>query len=207
MAPARHYTGSEREHMAAAGKKILKVAIADLTLDPENARKHGDRDIDAIAASLEQFGQQSPIVITADKLVAKGNGTLMAAMKLGWEHIDAVQTTLSGAELRAYAIADNQTGLLSEWDISRLTEQLQGIEAEQVMLLAALGFNDHELGELLGAATVEHQAVELDEIEEDTKDAFSIRVDGVSPEDKQAILDGIASLLESGGYGYSAAAY
>ncbi len=40
-------------------KKILSVKVSDLTLDPNNARKHGESDIAAIAASLSQFGQQT----------------------------------------------------------------------------------------------------------------------------------------------------
>lgn len=117
--------------------------IANLQLDPDNARKHTDVDVEAIAKSLDKFGQQSPIVITSDGTVVKGNGTMLAAMRLGWESIDAVVTTLSGDELRAYAIADNQTGLLSEWDDEKLREQLKAFEQDEE-LLASLGFKDLE---------------------------------------------------------------
>lgn len=133
--------------------------IANLTLDPENARKHSEVDIDAIARSLEQFGQQTPIVITPEGTVIKGNGTLMAAHKLGWESIECRVTELTGDQLRAYAIADNQTGLLSEWDIEKLTEQIKAFEDEE--LRKSLGFDDFELVRLLD---IESEDSELPEI-------------------------------------------
>ena len=51
------------------------VAIESLELDPNNARKHSKRNLDAIAASLEKFGQRKPIVIHNGVVIA-GNGTL-----------------------------------------------------------------------------------------------------------------------------------
>jgi ParB-like chromosome segregation protein Spo0J len=127
-------------------KKIITVKLDSLTLDPNNARKHGETDIEAIAKSLDQFAQQSPIVITADNLVIKGNGTVMAAMKLGWKTIEAIRTELTGQELKAYGVADNQTGLLSSWDNDKLLELLQGFDDE---LLASTGFDDDAIAELL----------------------------------------------------------
>jgi ParB-like chromosome segregation protein Spo0J len=89
--------------------RIVKVKISDLTLDPSNARRHSESGIDAVAKSLDAFGQQSPLVITSDNVVIKGNGTLMAAMKLNWTHVDAIRTNLTGQQVTAYAIADNRT--------------------------------------------------------------------------------------------------
>ena len=41
----------------------MKISITDLSLDPKNARKHSARNLEAIAASLEKFGQRKPIVV------------------------------------------------------------------------------------------------------------------------------------------------
>jgi hypothetical protein len=35
------------------------VPVGALVLDPANARKHGSRNLDAIAGSLRQFGQRA----------------------------------------------------------------------------------------------------------------------------------------------------
>jgi len=130
-----------------AVKKILSVKVPDLTLDPNNARKHGEKDIAAIAASLEKFSQQTPIVITSDNVVIKGNGTLMAAMKLNWTHVEAIRTNLTGQQVTAYALADNQTGLLSTWDNEKLLELLQGLDEQS--LIDACGFDEMAMAELM----------------------------------------------------------
>lgn len=65
--------------------KIVKVD--DLQYDPENPRKHNDKNIQAIAASLKEFGQQRPIVVTRKGIVVAGNGTLEAARLLKWGEI------------------------------------------------------------------------------------------------------------------------
>jgi len=130
-----------------AVKKILSVKVSDLTLDPNNARKHGERDLAAIVASLEKFEQQTPIVITSDNVVIKGNGTVMAAMKLGWTHVEAIRTNLTGQQVTAYALADNQTGLLSTWDNEKLLELLQGLDEQS--LIDACGFDEMAMAELM----------------------------------------------------------
>jgi DNA modification methylase len=140
---------------------MLVKNVSDLHLDPRNARRHGDADLEAIVNSLERFGQQTPIVIDASNVVVKGNGTLMAAMKLGWETIECIETKLSGDALKAYAIADNQTGLLSQWDEERLAQQIAELkESEEVGLIEALGFSEVRIEELLELNVPE---VELEE--------------------------------------------
>ena len=41
----------------------LAVPIESLALDPENARTHNDRNLEAIKRSLQAFGQLKPIVV------------------------------------------------------------------------------------------------------------------------------------------------
>ncbi len=63
------------------------VKIDALMLDSATVRRHSQRNLDAIAASLKQFGQQKPVVVDADGVVVAGNGTLAAARALGWDKI------------------------------------------------------------------------------------------------------------------------
>lgn len=125
--------------------RVKRVKVADLASDPANVRLHSQRNVDAVAASLQRFGQQKPIVIDASKTVRAGNGTLAAALKLGWTEIDAVQTDLDGAEATAYAIADNRTAELAEWDDAALFQQLQALNDTDEELLAACAFTQAEL--------------------------------------------------------------
>lgn len=137
--------------------KVLSVPLSDLKEDPQNARKHGQRNIEAIKASLDRFGQQTPIVIDGDNVVRKGNGTFRAARELGWDKLQCVRTTLAGSEAKAYAIADNRTGDLAEWDELVLAETIKSLQSEEDEALSlATGFDDDEVDELLERLAEEH---------------------------------------------------
>jgi len=106
------------------------MKCSELELDPANVRLHDARNLEAIKQSLEKFGQQKPIVVDGDGIVRAGNGTLMAARELGWKTISAVRTELTGDEAIAYAVADNRTAELAEWDRAELAALLDRLDAE-----------------------------------------------------------------------------
>lgn len=147
------------------GLQIVKRSVKDLSNDPANARKHDDTNIGAIVASLRRFGQQKPIVIDSNNIVRAGNGTLQAAMTLGWETIDCIVTALKGSDAIAYAIADNRTAELAEWDDEVLAAQLNGLLADDEDLLNAAGFTAEEVEAMLDALEPVVEIVE-DEVPE-----------------------------------------
>lgn len=119
--------------------KVEKVKIAALTVDPENARKHSRRNIEAIASSLDKFGQRRPLVVW-DNIIIAGNGTVEAAKTLGWTDIEIarVPAEWSSDQARAYALVDNRTAELADWDPQMLAVQLVDLDS--------MGFNVSELG-------------------------------------------------------------
>jgi ParB-like chromosome segregation protein Spo0J len=117
--------------------------ISSLVLDPANARKHGPKNLAAIKGSLARFGQQKPIIISDAGVVIAGNGTLTAAMELGWTEIDCVRTHLSGSDLTAFGIADNRTAELAEWDPENLGALLGALDEE--FPLDQIGFDEADL--------------------------------------------------------------
>jgi site-specific DNA-methyltransferase (adenine-specific) len=120
--------------------KIERLAITELKLDPNNARKHDETNLDAIAGSLTQFGQRKPIVISKDNTVVAGNGTVTAAQKLGWQEIDVVRIPAEwdADRIKAFALADNRSAELAAWDVKVLNAQL--------MELVELDFDIQEIG-------------------------------------------------------------
>jgi hypothetical protein len=132
------------------GLRSLAVPLESLRLDPRNARRHGERNQRSIKYSLEKFGQQKPISVDADGIILAGNGTYEQAKALGWTHIAAVRSELRGVEARAFAIADNRTGELAEWDAEELAAQLEEIEdAAAGIDMARLEITNEELDALL----------------------------------------------------------
>jgi ParB-like chromosome segregation protein Spo0J len=114
----------------------LVVNIESLTYDLHNARKHNTENVRAIKNSLERFGMQKPIVALEDGTVIAGNGTLKAAKQLGWDEI-AVVRFKDRAQAQAFALADNRTGEMGEWDQNNLDSILNTMKAPDIK---ALGF-------------------------------------------------------------------
>lgn len=126
------------------------VRIDSIDVDPDNVNTHPDRNIDDIAKSLETFGQVQgrEVGLRADaNTIVFGNGTYLAARKLGWSHIIAARTHLAGDEAKAFAIAENRTRETSEWDFQALAEQLKSFDGSN--LLTSIGWADYELEPLL----------------------------------------------------------
>jgi DNA modification methylase len=122
------------------------VPIADLRQDPQNARSHDRRNLDAIKESLVKFGQVLPVVVRDGQLVG-GNATTQAALELGWTHLDATPADhLSAEEAVALAIALNRTAELASWDAGVLVDALAGLPT-----LEGTGFTAEELADLEAA--------------------------------------------------------
>lgn len=121
--------------------QIEKISITKLKADPNNARTHDNANLEAIANSLTQFGQRKPIVISKDDIVVAGNGTLAAAKSLGWIDIDVVRVPpdWDHDRIKAFALADNRTAELADWNHELLASQL--IELQEVdFAIEAIGF-------------------------------------------------------------------
>jgi ParB family chromosome partitioning protein len=128
------------------------VLTTSLTMDPANSRKHGERNLETIKASLNRFGQQKPIVVNSKGVVLAGNGTLAAARALGWKEIQVVRTDLEGADAVAYAIADNRTAELAEWDDDALAATLASLQNDEDFDHLVAGFTDAEIEALVNEA-------------------------------------------------------
>jgi ParB-like chromosome segregation protein Spo0J len=110
--------------------QVRTVPVDQLTLDPDNARRHDRRNLDAIKTSLREFGMQAPLVVTSEGVVVVGNGRLTAALELGWTAVPVVEFPWSDPDkVRAFAIADNRTAELAEWDGAVLLQSLDSMSA------------------------------------------------------------------------------
>jgi ParB-like chromosome segregation protein Spo0J len=128
--------------------KIEMVDVASLVSDPSNVRRHGDKNLNAIKGSLTKFGQQKPIVVDSKNIVIAGNGTLAAAKALGWKSLVVVRTDLVGVDAAAFAIADNRTAELAEWDMLGLGDTLKSL-IDSDFDISSIGFEKNYLDKLL----------------------------------------------------------
>lgn len=96
----------------------------------KNARKHAEKDIAAIAASIERFGFDDPIGIWGkSNLIVEGHGRLLAAKKLGMKEVPCIRLDhMTDKERRAYALAHNKTAELSSWLDDVLKDELSDLD-------------------------------------------------------------------------------
>src|SRR5438445_276548 len=115
----------------------------------ENNPRINDQAVDAVAASIREFGFQQPIVIDEAGVIVVGHTRYKAALKLGLKKVPViVAKDLTPEKIKAYRIADNKTADLSDWNYDLLPielAELQGMNYD----LALLGFDADELAELL----------------------------------------------------------
>ena len=76
---------------------------------PNNPRVNDDA-VDAVAASLREFGFRQPIVVDAEGVIICGHTRFKAAQKLGLDKVPVhVAKDLTPEQIKTYRIADNQT--------------------------------------------------------------------------------------------------
>ena len=123
-------------------------AVADLSPDPKNARKHSDAQLRSLRAGIEEFGWTYPIAVDADGVVRAGNGRLSVAQAIYAEGgsiklpsgaalpdgmIPAMDCSgWSDEQWATYALFDNKIAEDAEWDQDALAAALQELETYSI---------------------------------------------------------------------------
>src|SRR5215469_7694141 len=108
--------------------RVVYRRIDELKPDAANPRRHSKKQIRQIAASIEAFGFNVPILIDGSDKIIAGHGRLVAACQLGWSEVPTLCLDhLTPAPARAFMIADNRLTEIGTWDDRLLAEQLRDL--------------------------------------------------------------------------------
>jgi len=108
--------------------KVEYRNIADLNPYANNPRLN-DGAVDAVAASIKEFGFKVPIVVDSDGVIVTGHTRVKAAKKLGIDTVPViVADDLTPEQVKAFRLADNKTGELAQWDFDKLDIELGDID-------------------------------------------------------------------------------
>ena len=130
--------------------QIIYVNIRDITPYEKNPRKN-KKAIDTVAASLEQYGFQQPIVLDKNNTIIVGHTRYTAAKKLGFREVPVIRAdTLTDSQCQAYRIMDNRSSENSEWDEDLLYQELSELLAQSNIQDVSFdtGFTESELNKL-----------------------------------------------------------
>jgi hypothetical protein len=140
---------------------------------PNNPRINDDA-VDAVAASIREFGVRQAIVVDTDGVIICGHTRFKAAQKLGLEKLPVhVAKDLTPEQIKAYRIADNKTAELADWNYDLLPIELGDLQTNGFDL-SLLGFDSDELLKLLKTDVEEGLSFRLEDLAEE---AFLHRVD------------------------------
>lgn len=102
----------------------------------KNAKKHPKKQIEAVAASIKEFGFNQPLVLDKDGVLIVGHGRFEAAKLLGLKEVPTITVNLSEEQAKAYRLADNKLNE-SDWEMDLVIEELKDLSPE---LLDLTGF-------------------------------------------------------------------
>lgn len=125
--------------------EVEMASTAAIIGDARNARKHPDKQIAQLAANIERYGFQIPILVDDENVIVAGHGRWEAAKKLGLSEVPIIRRNFSSkAERRAFALADNRLAELSSWDPEILSSELE-ILFEEGFDITTIGFSTSDL--------------------------------------------------------------
>ncbi len=110
--------------------QIINKVIDELKPYNRNPRKN-DGAVDAVAASIKEFGFKIPIVIDTDGEIIAGHTRFKAAKKLGLKEVPCIiADDLTPDQIKAFRLADNKTAELADWDFELLQLELSDIQLD-----------------------------------------------------------------------------
>ena len=89
--------------------RIGHLPIAELKPNPRNARRHSQKQLSQIAASIREFGFNSLVVVDEDGVILVGHGRCQAARIAGLEAVPVLRLSHLTAEQKiAFSLGRQQ---------------------------------------------------------------------------------------------------
>ena len=110
--------------------QIENIRVIEIHPYEKNPRNNKPA-IDAVAASIKEFGFKVPIIIDKDNIIVAGHTRYAAAKKLGMDAVPCIRANdLNEEQIKAFRLADNKVSELAEWDFDLLNDELADINID-----------------------------------------------------------------------------
>ena len=109
-------------------EQIVYKKISELHLNEKNPRKN-ENAVETVAKSIQKYGFKNPLIIDSNGKIWCGNTRYKASKKLGLKEVPCIiADDLTEEQIREYALLDNKTNELAEWDFDLLGEELADLD-------------------------------------------------------------------------------
>ena len=123
---------------------ILNLGLEEIKPYEKNPRNN-DNAVDAVAASISEFGFKVPIIIDKDNIIVAGHTRYKAAKKLGLKTVPCIKADdLTDEQVKAFRLADNKVSEQAEWNFELLNEELETITMDMEQFGFDLPEDDEE---------------------------------------------------------------
>lgn len=110
--------------------KIERVKLSSIRPYENNAKKHPQSQIDQIAASILEFGNNDPIAVDEAGVIIEGHGRYAALQQLGHTETDVIVLAgMTEEQKRAYILVHNQLTMNTGFDPEMLRREIESIES------------------------------------------------------------------------------
>ena len=93
-----------------------------------NNPRHNEDAIEAVAASIKEFGFKNPVIIDKNDVIIAGHTRVSAAKRLNLKEVPTIKAEdLNEEQVRAFRLADNRVAEIATWDAAKLEQELDNI--------------------------------------------------------------------------------
>jgi hypothetical protein len=129
---------------------ITYVGSAQLTSYANNPRKHPEKQIVKLMASIREFGVARPILVDVNNVIVDGTAVVEAARRLEIPELPVIFTEYwSNQQVQAYRMASNRLAELAKWDDELLAIELASIIEFDEVPVEVLGWEDSQLDNII----------------------------------------------------------
>lgn len=179
-----------RAHVSVPANEGISPELRNLRMEmisPEalkayvrNARRHSEKQIAQIAASIREFGFNNPVLVDAGGTIIAGHGRVEAAKRLELAAVPVIRVDhLTDAQKRAYVIADNRLAELAGWDRELLAIELGELSTLDLDFAVEItGFETAEIDVMIDGSKAQANADPDDEVPATTAAEATVSSDG-----------------------------
>lgn len=107
--------------------QIEQRKISELKPNANNPRKN-EKAVEYVKNSIEEFGFINPIICNKDMTILAGHTRYKSAKKLGLKTVPVIIVDFDEKKAEAFALADNKTGEMAEWDLDKLQDETEALD-------------------------------------------------------------------------------